>query len=286
MLRKIKAKSAAGKRELDKREPQVHEDVKSCLFLKSTNASEISNFALKEINCLKKPHSILFSKKNKLNVWEDPRSLDFFSEKTQASFIVVSSSTKKRPHSLTFARMYDHQVLDMIQLEIIGIKVMEQFKGLKAATGHYPIITFQGEQWDILQDLQTFRSIFQDLFRGPPHAKSLDFSGIEHTITFSAVGDLVYMRVYTIKVLKDQEMPKVVLEEMGPRLDFCIRRVKAADPVIMKQATKVPKELKPKKEKNVEFDAVGHEYGRIHMEKQDLNKLETRKMKGLKRKAT
>lgn len=128
MLRKVKAKTAAGKRALDKREPQVHEDVKSCLFLKSSNASEIANFALKEIFFLKKPNSILFSKKNKLNVWDDPRPLDFFSEKTQASFIAVSSSTKKRPHALTFARMYDHQVLDMIQVEILGIKLMEQFK--------------------------------------------------------------------------------------------------------------------------------------------------------------
>ena len=143
MLRKVKAKTAAGKRVLDSREPQVYEDVKSCLFLKSSNASEISNFALKEFFFLKKPNSIMFSKKNNVNAWEDPRPLDFYSERTQASFIAISSSTKKRPHALTFARMYDHQVLDMVQVEIQGIKLMEQFKNIKAATGHYPIITFQ-----------------------------------------------------------------------------------------------------------------------------------------------
>ena len=76
------------------------------------------------------------------------------------------------------------------------------------------------------------------------------------------------MRVYTIKLLKSDALPEVVLEEMGPRLDLSIKRVKIADAFVMKQATKVPRVVKPKKEKNVEFDAAGHEYGRIHMEKQ------------------
>lgn len=134
--------------------------------------------------------------------------------------------------------------------------------------------------------MSTFKSIIQDLFRGPAHAKSLALNGIEHTISFTAISDKIYMRVYTIKLLKNDDLPKVVLEEMGPRLDFSIKRAKIADAFVMKQATKVPKEIKPKKEKNVEFDAAGHEYGRIHMEKQDFSKLETRKMKGLKRKAS
>ena len=128
MLRKVKAKTAAGKRALERKEPQVYENVKSCLFIKSSNASEISNFALKDLNILKKPNSILFSKKNDLRVWEDPRPLEFFSERTDASLIVISSSSKKRPHTLTFARMYDYQLLDMIECGIEGIKLMEQFK--------------------------------------------------------------------------------------------------------------------------------------------------------------
>lgn len=41
--------------------------------------------------------------------------------------------------------------------------------------------------------------------------------------------------------------------------------------------------MQPKKTKNIERDELGDEYGRIHMQKQDLSQLETRKMKGLKR---
>ena len=41
--------------------------------------------------------------------------------------------------------------------------------------------------------------------------------------------------------------------------------------------------LQPKTKKNVETDIVGDKMGRIHVGKQDLGKLQTRKMKGLKR---
>lgn len=51
----------------------------------------------------------------------------------------------------------------------------------------------------------------------------------------------------------------------------------------MKVATYVPKELKPKKIKNVGVDALGQRMGRVHMKTQDLEGIQTRKMKGLKR---
>lgn len=44
--------------------------------------------------------------------------------------------------------------------------------------------------------------------------------------------------------------------------------------------------LQVKKKKNISHDAFGTKFGRVHMQKQDLSKLQTRKMKGLrKRKA-
>jgi len=39
----------------------------------------------------------------------------------------------------------------------------------------------------------------------------------------------------------------------------------------------------PKKVKNVTTDVLGKKYGRVHMERQDLTKMATKKMKGLKR---
>ena len=44
-----KARSAAGKRALDKREPQVHEGTKQAVFMKTATTSEIVTMALKDL---------------------------------------------------------------------------------------------------------------------------------------------------------------------------------------------------------------------------------------------
>ena len=41
--------------------------------------------------------------------------------------------------------------------------------------------------------------------------------------------------------------------------------------------------FQPKTKKNVETDIIGDKVGRIHLGRQDLSGLQTRKMKGLKR---
>lgn len=51
----------------------------------------------------------------------------------------------------------------------------------------------------------------------------------------------------------------------------------------MKQACRKPKELKVSKKKNISMDPLGTTHGRIHIGKQDIENLQTRKMKGLKK---
>jgi len=76
---------------------------------------------------------------------------------------------------------------------------------------------------------------------------------------------------------------------MGPSLDLVLRRHQPADTELLKQAMKRPKLKKTdvekglgKKKKNLEVDEMGDLRGRVHVGKQDLGKLQTRKMKGLK----
>jgi ribosome production factor 2 len=70
---------------------------------------------------------------------------------------------------------------------------------------------------------------------------------------------------------------------MGPRMDFRIGRVKEADEDTMKEALKRAKTSQERPKKNISTDIVGDKIGRIHLGKQDLKELQTRKMKGLKR---
>ncbi len=70
---------------------------------------------------------------------------------------------------------------------------------------------------------------------------------------------------------------------MGPSLDLVLRRTRFASEDLAKAAVKQPKQLKPKKVKNIEHTPLGDAMGRIHMEKQDIAKIQTRKIKGLKK---
>jgi len=94
----------------------------------------------------------------------------------------------------------------------------------------------------------------------------------------------VLFRSYLIKSSKSgQKLPRIELEEMGPRFDFKIGRVQEPPEEVLKEAMQKPKQLVPKKKKNIAMDVVGDKVGRVHVGKQDLRKLQTRKMKGLRK---
>jgi ribosome production factor 2 len=125
-----------------------------------------------------------------------------------------------------------------------------------------------------------------DFFRGE-NPEGVNLKGIEHVVAFTGNPDgTIHMRVYTIDLMKSGcRLPRVELKEMGPFVDFEMRRTMNAPEDLQKAAMKKPKELKQKKEKNIEHNILGDKLGRIHMERQDFSKLQTRKMKGLKRSA-
>jgi ribosome production factor 2 len=77
---------------------------------------------------LKKPDATNFSKKNDIHPFEDVSSLEFFAEKQDASLFVVGTHNKKRPNHLTFARMFDHKLLDMVEVGVSNYLSCAQFK--------------------------------------------------------------------------------------------------------------------------------------------------------------
>jgi len=217
-------------------------------------------------------------------------------KKNDTSLFVVGSHSKKRPNNLTFIRMFDGQILDMVEVGIENAKSLSEFKTSKCAVGMKPLFLFNGDLFENSQVHKTFKNILLDFYRGQS-AENINLSGLEHIISVTAIDSsseqssdlrampgIIYFRVYTIQLKKSGEKtPRVELEEMGPSYNFKIRRFKFANDDVYKLATKVPKINKPKKTKNVDVNEMGDTIGRIHLGKQDLSKLQTRKMKGLKR---
>ena len=73
------------------------------------------------------------------------------------------------------------------------------------------------------------------------------------------------------------------MEEIGPSIDFSLRRTRFAADDLAKSALKTPKQLKPTKVKNISHTPLKETVGQLHMEKQELGKLQIRKIKGLKK---
>lgn len=69
----------------------------------------------------------------------------------------------------------------------------------------------------------------------------------------------------------------------GPSIDFSIRRTKIASDDLYKLSRKQPKQLKVGKKKNISRDELGNKKGRVHMGKQKIDTVQTRKVKALRR---
>jgi ribosome production factor 2 len=169
---------------------------------------------------------------------------------------------------------------------------ISQFKTPKVPVGLKPLISFSGDVFasPTPTNYTLAKSLLLDLFKGSD-ASAVDAEGLRYMIHFSAASETdavpnppIYMRVYRIVTLRSgQKVPRVEVTEMGPRIDFRVGRTKEADESMMNMALKRPKMLKERTRKNIELDPMGDKVGRIHVGRQDIDSMQTRKMKGLKR---
>lgn len=244
---------------------------------------------------MRQPLSKKFTKKNPIHPFEDATSLEFFSEKNDASLLVFGSSQKKRPHALTFVRTFNYKVLDMLELYLDpeSYRRLAQFRTKKFAVGLKPMVVFAGTAFEspVSNEYTLAKSLFLDFFKGEPSDK-IDVEGLQYIVSISAEettgeGDAkapIHMRVYLIRTKRSgQKLPRVEVEEMGPRMDFRVGRMKEADESMLKEAMKKPRNLEERTKKNITTDSMGDKLGRVHLGKQDLRELQLRKMKGLKR---
>ncbi|CCU81328.1 Brix domain-containing protein-like protein [Blumeria hordei DH14] len=291
MLKQMRATSRA----VEKKAPKPVENPKKTLFLRGTKCSEEVKNALTDLYQLKIPLAKKFTKKNEIHPFDDPSSLEFFSEKNDASLLLFGSTSKRRPHNITLVRTFSYKVLDMIELGLNAKEFLKlsQFKSKKCAVGLTPMLLFAGTPFEnpISDEYTLLKSMFIDLFKGQPSNK-VDVEGLQYIICISAEDQVegeslkptVHFRTYLVQTKRSgQKFPRVEVEEMGPRMDFSIRRVKEADESMMKEALKKARTSEERPKKNISTDIVGDKMGRIHLGKQDLTELQTRKMKGLKR---
>ncbi|EYB21259.1 hypothetical protein FG05_01175 [Fusarium graminearum] len=189
MLRQVKPRNARSKRALEKREPKANENPKTCLFLRGTSCSQIVQDALNDLHQMRQPLAKKFTKKNAIHPFDDAASLEFFSEKNDASLLVFGSSQKKRPHTLTLVRTFGYKLLDMLELYLDpeSFRTIAQFKTKKFAIGLRPMVLFAGTAFEspVSNEFTLAKSMFLDFFRGEP-ADKIDVEGLQYIISISA----------------------------------------------------------------------------------------------------
>ncbi|CAG5116098.1 unnamed protein product, partial [Candidula unifasciata] len=280
-----KPKTQRGRRALEKKEPKIIENTKHALFLKGGNTSQTVSQVLKELHTLKKPCATIFSKKNMTRPFEDQSAVEFFSSKADCSLFMFGSHSKKRPNNIVIGRLFDGQVLDMVEFGVDKFVSMQEIRAQKTPVGIKPCLVVSGEFFDENDDNKRLKNLFIDFFRGE-NVNKICLSGLEHVISIHAVNGKIYIRNYRVLLKKSgSRIPRVELESMGPSLDLSMRRTRLASDDLFKRALKKPVEAKPKKKKNISRDDLGNKLGRIHMKTQDFDKLQARKLKGLKRSA-
>lgn len=140
----------------------------------------------------------------------------------------------------------------MMELYVVQdtARTLIQFKGEKCKIGVKPLLSFSGSQFEspIANQYTLAKSMFVDFFRGG-ETQAIDVEGLQLLISFFAGEDgpegqpaQIHMRCWKIVTKRSgQKVPRVEVEEMGPRIDFTVGRIKEADEALRKEAMKIAK---------------------------------------------
>jgi len=280
--------SARGRRVLKAREPKVVEGPKVGLMLKGNKTSQIGSTFLTDLTRMKKPLVRGLGKRNDVHPFDNEAPLEFLASKNDASLFCLTNHSKKRPHNIVMGRTFDGHLLDMFELGLdeATFRAIDDFRDVpKMRLGSKPCVVFQGE-WEHDAEMQRLQNFLLDFFRGDELDK-LALKGIDRVLYLaldtSTPSPRVLLRHYGVRFKRSgTKVPNVELQEMGPRADLTVRRRRCASAELWRAALRQPKQLRARKRKNVETTTLGETTGRLHLERQDLDAMRTKRVKALR----
>ncbi|KAH8583464.1 BRIX domain-containing [Cryptosporidium sp. chipmunk genotype I] len=244
--------------------------------------------------------------------WVDPHKMEQLSYKHGSSISIFANSSKKHPFRLIFTRYYDSHILDMYEFNVLNYKGISPNMELPKY-GSKPIVICQGAPFESDDVYKSIREMFFDTFSGPiVRGSKLFLKGFDHLILVTAyesdsekstkkstiIGSMeskihIDIRSYLIHLNRPSEQvpselliksdqslvlsgsPRAILSEIGLQIKMELVKHQIPDKSILKSAMIIPREIKPKKVKNITTNVLGESIGRIHVGKQDLSTLNT-----------
>ena len=170
----------------------------------------------------------------------------------------------------------------MYEFGVENFSSLLAFRGPKKAIGSKPLMVFLGDQWDIDATYIKIQSLLMDTFRADKIEK-IALKGIDNVLCCAVADGKIMIRTYHVGFKRSgTKIPDVDLVEMGPFMDLTLRRVQTPSEDLWKTACKRPAVLKQTKVKNVKKTMLGEKLGRIHMKKQNLDKMGGRRVTALR----
>ena len=239
MSKKVETKKSFHKKKgwkrYEDRQPKVIENTKKAIFIRGRNTSQLQRNACEDLALYKRPYAIKFNEKHDINVFENDEALEGYSAERDASLFVVMSHNKKRPHCLTFVRMYDGHVLDMAEMMIEEYKSIKEFEGVKPPAATRLMFSFNGSEFETDNHLRMFKNMIVDFYRNDVNEK-LVVDEITAMMVFTCVDHKVYMSVYHINGINKLNSE---MNEVGPRITFIPGRNKFGAEDMREDAMKV-----------------------------------------------
>lgn len=297
----VQPKTKAGKRALEKKAPKLVEEPRKALILAGHKTSKTVKELLVDVQKMKATESIkMTSRKHDILPFETGGEVEIegYSSKSDASLFILGNHTKKRPDNIVMGRMYDYKLYDMMEFGVEDFKSLNSFKASTIPQlGNKPAFVFAGQEFTTSKALIQAKSLLLDFFRGR-QVDNINLKGLDRVIYVSYAEDervaatrsldddvapKIVFRQFAVRYKKSgTDVPRTVLEEMGPHFDLRVRRRREAGVDMEREAMKQAK-LTPKKQKNVKADVLDGKVGKVYVQRQDVSKIAMGKMKGAKR---
>ena len=311
---------------------------KHSLLLKGRKTSNNMNKLLQELRSIQAPASKLLNKKNPIDIFSNSgssdnsgdgvSSLEFLLTKNDCHLFGMTTHNKKRPNNLILGRVFNHQLLDSVELGIQYYKSSIHSTSTRSAEsssatpddipkkriGSKPLLLFNGDIWNNVQEYSNLRNLLIDFYRGDVVDK-LVVTGLDHIIVFTTSylnnqntnlnNILIHQRTYHLQLKKNPKIgsastsssvptPIAHLTSTGPDLDMIIRRSLWATSELAMTARVQPRSSNADKKsaasmavkssrKNQTTNIFGETIGRLHLERQNIEKSGGRKVKALRR---
>lgn len=91
--------------------------------------------------------------------------------------------------------MFDHHLLDMVELGVENYIPLSEFKNAKVASGTKPCMVFCGTEFEDVTEFKILKNLLIDFFRGV-EAKEIRLQGFEHALQFTLIEGKLFLKSY------------------------------------------------------------------------------------------